>query len=81
MYRRLLMAGPILSFYCAAAQSPFSFTTPLIQMPSADAFIQQVQANDFTPCIPSAVHELLWALGRVISNQRILISTEKGTVI
>ena len=75
------MAGATLSLYCATAQNPFSFNTPLIQMPPADAFIQQVQANDFTPCIPSAVHELLWALGRVISDQRILISTEKGKVI
>ncbi len=75
------MAGTTLSLYCATAQSPFSFYPPLTQMPPADAFVQQVQANDFTPCIPSAVHELLWALGRVISDQRILISTEKGKLI
>ena len=60
-------------------QRPFSSPkTQMIQMLSA--FFRQIQASDFTLCKPSSTHELLWALGMIMSDQMILEAVDKGMV-
>ncbi len=61
------------------AQRPFSSPkTQMIQMLAA--FFRRIQASDFTLCKPSSTHELLWALGMIMSDQMILEAVDKGMV-
>ncbi len=74
------MDSSSIPFKSVPTQRPFSsLKTLVIQMLSA--FFRQARANDFTLCKPSATHEILWALGMIMSDQGIFEAVEKGVVV